>query len=59
MSVNIFVYGTLKRNEPNAPLMETVDAEFVGEARTVDLYPLTIASPYNVPVLVNESGKEI
>jgi len=49
-----FVYGTLKRNEPNHHYM--VDSTFVTEATSVDKLPLVIASKYNIPFALNKPG---
>ena len=56
----VFVYGTLKRGEPNHHWMQESDddgrAEFVGSGRTETRYPLVIASKYNIPFLLNLPG---
>ncbi|KAK7162265.1 hypothetical protein R3I94_004805 [Phoxinus phoxinus] len=55
----IFVYGTLKKGQPNHFWMmdhANGQAEFVAHARTVDRYPLVIATKYNVPFLLNVPG---
>jgi gamma-glutamylaminecyclotransferase len=46
----IFVYGTLKKGFPNSNFL--ANAKFVGEGRTVDKYPLVIASRFNIPYLL-------
>lgn len=51
----VFVYGTLKRSEPNHELIENASkgyAKLVGIGRTVTKYPLVIATKYNVPFLL-------
>ncbi|XDV14484.1 hypothetical protein PO909_014726 [Leuciscus waleckii] len=56
---DIFVYGTLKEGQPNHFIMKNDtngQAEFVAYARTVDRYPLVIATKYNIPFLLNVSG---
>ncbi|XP_069035266.1 gamma-glutamylaminecyclotransferase isoform X2 [Lepisosteus oculatus] len=55
----IFVYGTLKKGQPN--YFEMVDknngkAEYCGKAQTVEKYPLVIAGKYNIPFLLNVPG---
>ncbi|XP_048053866.1 gamma-glutamylaminecyclotransferase B-like [Megalobrama amblycephala] len=60
----IFVYGTLKKDQPNYLLMRNPDngqAEFVAHARTVERYPLVIATKNNIPFLLNvpETGQRI
>ncbi|CAG9533003.1 unnamed protein product [Cercopithifilaria johnstoni] len=55
----VFVYGTLKRGEPNASVMAdpvTGMQKFVGTGKTVNAYPLIIASEYNIPFCLNKSG---
>ncbi|XP_066300695.1 gamma-glutamylaminecyclotransferase-like isoform X1 [Branchiostoma lanceolatum] len=58
--IRVFVYGTLKTGEPNYHYM--VDAangvaRFVGKARTVDRWPLVVASKYNIPFLLDLRGQ--
>ena len=55
----VFVYGTLKRGEPNHSLMENSlngQAKFLGHAKTVTKYPLIIATKYNIPFLLKKEG---
>lgn len=55
----VFVYGTLKKGQPNYfRMMDHANgqAEFVAHARTVDRYPLVIATEYNIPFLLNVPG---
>lgn len=55
----VFVYGTLKRNEPNHHWLvekENGDARLVGVANTKEKYPLVIASRYNIPYAVAAPG---
>lgn len=57
---NIFVYGTLKKGQPNHYRMfdsTNGKAEFLASARTTQKYPLVIADKYNVPFLLNISGQ--
>lgn len=59
MSHYVFVYGTLKRNEPNHHwLTETKNGTgtFVGEAKTANKYPLIIGTKYNIPFLLFKPG---
>lgn len=56
---NVFVYGTLKRGEPNEHWLTNKDngvAKFVSEAATIENYPLVIASKYNIPFLLDKRG---
>lgn len=55
----IFVYGTLKRGEPNHKLIQDVAngyAKFLGLAKTKTAYPLIIATKYNIPFLLKKPG---
>jgi gamma-glutamylaminecyclotransferase len=52
----VFVYGTLKKGEPNHHWLSNTQhgfQEFVGAARMVKRFPLVIASRYNVPYLLD------
>ncbi|XP_013395290.1 gamma-glutamylaminecyclotransferase-like isoform X3 [Lingula anatina] len=56
----VFVYGTLKRGEPNHHVMTNTEngtAKFVGEGKTTESWPLVIASKYNIPFLLHCKGK--
>ncbi|XP_004924989.2 putative gamma-glutamylcyclotransferase CG2811 isoform X2 [Bombyx mori] len=55
----VFVYGTLKRNEPNHGTMTNPEngvATFIAEGMTKEKYPLIIATKYNVPFLLHSPG---
>lgn len=55
-SVFIFVYGTLKRNQPNHYLMLNGNngiAKFVTNGTTQEPFPMVIATRYNIPFLVD------
>ncbi|XP_014679449.1 PREDICTED: gamma-glutamylaminecyclotransferase C-like isoform X2 [Priapulus caudatus] len=55
----VFVYGTLKRDEPNYYVLQKCDyghAEYVGRAVTCDKYPLVVATRYNIPFLLSKCG---
>ncbi|KAG9271006.1 gamma-glutamylaminecyclotransferase [Astyanax mexicanus] len=57
---HVFVYGTLKKGQPNHDRMLDVSngkSEFLCSASTVEKYPLIIAGKYNVPFLLNIPGK--
>ena len=49
----IFVYGTLKKNEPNYNYLKERNLEFVSKAKSVEKWPLIIATERNVPFLLN------
>ncbi|XP_062270398.1 gamma-glutamylaminecyclotransferase-like [Scomber scombrus] len=57
---NVFVYGTLKKGQPNHYRMfDSVNgkAEFLASAFTTEKYPLVIASENNIPFLLNIPGQ--
>ncbi|VDL75365.1 unnamed protein product [Nippostrongylus brasiliensis] len=55
----VFVYGTLKRGEPNSNVMLTTEGQqrLIGEGRTNTKYPLIVGTKYNIPFVLNEPGK--
>ena len=56
----MFVYGTLKRGQPNNHFMlqtETGQAEFVCSGHTTRKYPLVVAGEYNIPYLLYVPGQ--
>lgn len=55
MSHKVFVYGTLKRNEPNNYWLSRPEngvGKFIAEGVTKTKYPLIIATKYNIPFLL-------
>lgn len=55
----VFVYGTLKRGEPNHNWFSkdsTGHYRLICEAKTVDKYPLIIGTEYNIPFLLYSPG---
>lgn len=55
----VFVYGTLKNGQPNHHWLTNATnglAEFLAEGKTENLFPLVIATKYNVPFLLNKPG---
>lgn len=57
--IRVFVYGTLKRGQPNHYLMTDAKngiAKFITEAKTCEKFPLVIATRYNIPFLLNQPG---
>jgi len=59
LSHRVFVYGTLKRGEPNYYRLQDEAngrAAFLGEAKLCDRYPLVVATKYNVPMLLDAPG---
>ncbi|XP_037074280.1 putative gamma-glutamylcyclotransferase CG2811 [Pollicipes pollicipes] len=61
-TMHVFVYGTLKRGQPNHHWMtserpEHGRASLVGVARTVRPFPLVVAGPWNIPYCVDRPGE--
>ncbi|XP_044738391.1 putative gamma-glutamylcyclotransferase CG2811 isoform X2 [Chrysoperla carnea] len=55
----VFVYGTLKKCEPNHHwLTDTKNgvSKFIGDGETLEKYPLVIATKYNIPFLLYKPG---
>ena len=52
----IFIYGTLKRGQPNAHLMQRDDIKYIGRVRTFHSWPLVIATTFNIPFLLDKQG---
>ena len=56
----IFVYGTLKRGQPNHHVLTNERnglAKWLGPARLVNKHPLVVAGRYNMPVLLDKEGE--
>lgn len=51
----VFVYGTLKRGFPNHEYM--TGATYIGDAWTVDAYPLVVGGAWFTPYLIPEKGQ--
>ena len=55
----VFVYGTLKRGEPNHGLIASTEngyAKFLGLGKTLAKFPLIIATKYNIPFMLKKPG---
>ncbi|XP_077284226.1 putative gamma-glutamylcyclotransferase CG2811 isoform X2 [Arctopsyche grandis] len=55
----VFVYGTLKTGEPNHHWLTSKNngySKFLGNAHTIEKYPLIIATKYNIPFLLYSPG---
>ena len=55
----VFVYGTLKKGQPNNFLLHDKEkgiAKFLGKAKLTDEYPLVVATNANVPLLLAKKG---
>lgn len=60
MTHKVFVYGTLKRNEPNHYWLTDPKngvGNFMTEGKTKNKYPLIIGTRYNIPFLLQAPGK--
>lgn len=55
----IFVYGTLKRGEPNYHLMcgEKGAARLLAEAKLTHPYPLVVGKENGIPYMLPQEGK--
>lgn len=56
---HVFVYGTLKRGQPNHHWLtreENGVARFLGTGATVRQFPLVIGTRYNIPFLLDRCG---
>lgn len=59
MTQKVFVYGTLKRNEPNHDWLTSPEngiGKFVDTGFTLSKYPLIIATKYNIPFILQAPG---
>ncbi|XP_069364110.1 putative gamma-glutamylcyclotransferase CG2811 isoform X2 [Maniola hyperantus] len=59
MTHKVFVYGTLKRNEPNHHWLTNPEhgvGKFIAEGATKTKYPLIIGTKYNIPFLLYSPG---
>ncbi|XP_058798356.1 putative gamma-glutamylcyclotransferase CG2811 isoform X2 [Phymastichus coffea] len=55
----IFLYGTLKRGEPNHSLLSNKEygyAKLIGLGKTLLKYPLVITTKYNIPFMLKKPG---
>jgi gamma-glutamylaminecyclotransferase len=55
----VFVYGTLKKGEPNYGYMSKFTKgffQFISKGKTAIKYPLVIGTKYNIPFLLNSPG---
>ena len=56
----LFVYGTLRRGQPNHHLLLDQSnglGKWLGVARLVKKYPLVVATCYNIPALLDKEGE--
>ncbi|KAI8034156.1 hypothetical protein M5D96_013118 [Drosophila gunungcola] len=56
----VFVYGTLKRGEPNHHWLtkkENGQARFLGRGKTAAKFPLVVGTRYNIPFLLARPGE--
>lgn len=57
--LKVFVYGTLKRNEPNHHWLSDLkngNSKYLGDGTTLQKYPLIIGTKYNIPFLLDKPG---
>ena len=55
----IFVYGTLKRGQPNHYLIENASngiVRYVGEGKTIEKWPLVVYTMFSIPYILNIPG---
>lgn len=55
----VFVYGTLKKGEPNHQWFSKSKEgyyKFLYDGRTKEKYPLIIATKYNIPFILHAPG---
>lgn len=60
LMTNIFVYGTLKKGQPNHyRMLDSANGKthFLASACTTQKYPLVIAGKYNIPYLLDVPGQ--
>lgn len=60
LMTNIFVYGTLKKGQPNHyRMLDSANgkAHFLASACTTQKYPLVITGEYNIPFLLDVPGQ--
>ena len=59
MTYNVFVYGTLKKRQPNNYFMHTLSLhKYIGEGKTKNPYPLVVGTGhYCLPLLLKEEGR--
>lgn len=60
----VFVYGTLKKGEPNHCWLTNQEngfAKFISNGKTDTQFPLIVATKYNIPFLLNvpETGHNV
>jgi gamma-glutamylaminecyclotransferase len=57
--IRVFVYGTLKRGQPNHYLLTDGSngfSKFIANATTSEKFPLVVATRYNIPFLLHRAG---
>ena len=54
--LQVFIYGTLKKNEPNGSELSSRNAVFLGDGLTVDKWPLIVGTSANIPFILNQKG---
>ncbi|XP_055918016.1 putative gamma-glutamylcyclotransferase CG2811 isoform X2 [Eupeodes corollae] len=57
--IKVFVYGTLKKSEPNHHWLTTSSngySKFISCGQTSEKFPLVIGTRYNIPFLLDKKG---
>lgn len=62
--IQVFVYGTLKKGEPNHYWLTNQEngfAQFISNGKTDIQFPLIVATKYNIPFVLNvpETGHNV
>lgn len=55
----VFVYGTLKVNQPNHYWLSDASnglSNFIAAGKTIERFPLVIGTRYSIPFLIDERG---
>ncbi|GMR40969.1 hypothetical protein PMAYCL1PPCAC_11164, partial [Pristionchus mayeri] len=55
----VFVYGTLKKGQPNYSVMSETEGTFRprGSARSVSCFPLVVGTQFNIPFVLDKPGE--
>jgi gamma-glutamylcyclotransferase (GGCT)/AIG2-like uncharacterized protein YtfP len=53
----VFLYGTLKRGQPNHHFLDSHECQLIGTGRTSTTFPLVIATHWNLPFLLYSPGR--
>lgn len=56
---NMFIYGAMKRGEPDHSWLEDEAhglCKFISTGTTIKIFPMVLTKPFNAPVVLNEPG---